>query len=137
MGVMFQGDVKVSGAGKIPVDSSFSKESTNAIQNKVVSAGLEDMRDWVTGRHVTFNATVTTNWTQDGDYFYQDIAVSGILETDSPVVDIVTGSDNATNIQYSESICKVFRITTSENSIRVWATEAIAAEFPIQLKAVR
>lgn len=85
----------------------------------------------------SYTATVTTAWTADGDYFYQDITVSGILETDDPIVDILSGSDNALNVQYSEAICKVIHITTSNDSIRVWAAEAISIEFPIKLKAVR
>lgn len=86
---------------------------------------------------VTYTATVTATWTTSGDYFYQDIAVSGILATDNPVVDILPGSDNAANVVYGENMCKVFRIVTSANSIRVWATEAIETAFPIQLKVVR
>lgn len=85
----------------------------------------------------TYTATVSTGWTASGNYFYKDVTVSGILATDNPVVDINAGSDNAANALYSESICKVFRITTSANSIRLWATEAIAQAFPIQLKVVR
>ena len=85
----------------------------------------------------TYTATVTTGWTSSGGYFYQDIAVSGILAADNPVVDILPGDDNALNIKYSALICKVFRITTSANSIRVWATEAITTAFPIQMKVVR
>ncbi|MBR2934919.1 MAG: hypothetical protein IKB79_05010 [Oscillospiraceae bacterium] len=85
----------------------------------------------------TYTATVTTSWTASGDYYYQDITVSGILATDTPIVDIVCGSDNAANKVYSENICKVFRITTSANKIRVWATEKISTAFPIQLKVVR
>ena len=85
----------------------------------------------------TYTATVTTSWTKSGVYYYQDIAVSGIVANDTPVVDIVSGSDNAANVLYAEAICKVFRITTSANSIRVWAKEAINTAFPIQLKVVR
>lgn len=85
----------------------------------------------------TYTATVTTSWTASGDYYYQDITVSGILATDTPIVDIMCGSDNAANKVYSENICKVFRITTSANKVRVWATEAISTAFPIQLKVVR
>lgn len=86
---------------------------------------------------VTYTATVTETWTADGDYFYQDIVVDGIQTTDNPTVDILTGDDNALNVQYSNAICKVFRVKTSANSIQVWATEAVAMEFPIQLKVVR
>ena len=85
----------------------------------------------------TYTATVTATWTASGDYFYQDITVSGILATDNPIVDINPGSDNAANKLYSDSICKVFRITTSANKIRVWATEKVTTAFPIQLKVVR
>ena len=99
--------------------------------------GLAEVWSLVKARVVTYNATVTTSWTASGDYFYQNIAVSGILATDNPIVDIVCGSDNDANVLYSESICKVFRITTSANSIQVWATESIASSFPIQLKVVR
>ena len=86
---------------------------------------------------VTYAATVSTAWVADDDFFYQDIDVPGILATDNPIVDILCGSENAANKGFSENMCKVFRITTSANSIRVWATEAISTAFPIQLKVVR
>ena len=85
----------------------------------------------------TYTATVTTAWMAYDNYYYQDIDVEGILATDNPIVEILCGSDNAANKLYSDCICKVFRITTSANSIRVWATEAISTAFPIQLKVVR
>lgn len=84
-----------------------------------------------------YNATVTAVWTQSEDYYYQDVNVSGILSTDIPVVDILTGDDNALNIQYTHNMAKIFRITTSNNKIRVWATENIRSAFPIVLKVVR
>lgn len=105
-------------------DISYSKEEIDALLSGKASTA-------------TYTATVTSTWTASDSYYYQDIVVDGILATDNPIVDINPGSDNAANITYSECICKVFRITTSANSIRVWATEAIASAFPIQLKVVR
>lgn len=99
--------------------------------------GLAELWSLVKERVFTCTATVTAAWTASGDYFYQDITVPGILATDNPVADIVCGSDNAANVVYGENMCKVFRITASANSIRVWATEAIETAFPIQLKVVR
>ena len=84
-----------------------------------------------------YTATVTTTWTASGDYFYQDIAVNGILATDTPIVGINPGSDNAANVQYSLGMSNVFRITTSDNSIRVWARAKPTVAIPIQLKVVR
>ena len=85
----------------------------------------------------SYTATVATGWTASGSHFYKDVTVSGLLATDNPIVDINPSTDNAANVLYSEAICKVFRITTSANSIRLWATEAIATAFPIQIKVVR
>ena len=85
----------------------------------------------------TYTVTVPTAWVQSGNFYYQDIAVEGVLEADNPVVDILPGEDNDANILYSEAMAKVLHITTAENSIRVWAKEAINIAFPIQLKVVR
>lgn len=85
----------------------------------------------------TYNATVTTSWTASGEYFYQNITVNGITANDNPIVAINTGTDNAANKLYSESLGKVIRIVTAANKITVYATEAIGTAFPIQLKVVR
>ena len=85
----------------------------------------------------TYTATVTDSWTASDTYYYQDIAVTGILDTDEPIVDIDPGTDNIKNVAYSEALCKVFRITTSKDSIRVWSTSKINTAFPIRLKVVR
>ena len=84
-----------------------------------------------------YAATVPAAWIQSGGCYYQDIAVNGILEADTPIVDIKPGEDNDANIVYAEAYSKVFRITTFANKVRVWATEAIETAFPIQLKVVR
>lgn len=83
-----------------------------------------------------YTVAVGTSWTASGDYFYQDIAVNGITATDNPIVDIKCDSDNAANLVYAENMGKVFRITTSDGFITVWATEAIVSSFPIRIKVV-
>ena len=84
-----------------------------------------------------FTATLSTSWTTSGNYFYQDVAVSGLLATDTPVVGVNPGSDNAANVQYSMGFSNVFRVTTSANSIRVWARAKPTVAIPIQIKVVR
>jgi hypothetical protein len=86
-----------------------------------------------------YTATISADWafSNDGGYFYQDVAVDGILETDNPIVDVLPGSDGAANILNCKNMCKILWITTSDNSIRVAATEAISTALPIQLKVVR
>lgn len=85
----------------------------------------------------TFAATVDGGWAEEGGCFYQDITVTGMRETDEPFPDIEPSTDNEATLLYADAFSKVFRITTGENSIRVWATEAISISFPIRLKVVR
>ena len=94
---------------------------------------------WTEHFSKTFSTTVTTTWTASDIYFYQDIAVTGILATDNPIVDInpTSNASHADVAAYAEAISKVFRIQTSANSIRVWATAKPAIAFPIRLKVVR
>ena len=138
-----QGTANAAGTAASNAQSTASAASTAAAnaQNTANAANTAaaNAQSTANGKAstVTYTATVTNTWTASGDYFYQDVAVSGILAADNPIVDIVCGSDNAANALYSESICKVFRITTAANSVRVWATEAVATAFPIQLKVVR
>lgn len=89
------------------------------------------------GRSLIYTATVTTSWLEEGGYYYQDIAVEGIQETDTPIVGIDPGEDNSGNVAYSVAISNVFRITTSANSIRVWARSKPSIAFPIRLKVVK
>lgn len=87
----------------------------------------------------TYTVTIPTAWVQSGALYYQDITdgVQGMLSTDNPVPGVAYGTDNDANLLFEECFGKLFRITTSNNSIRVWAKEAISTAFPIQLKVVR
>ena len=86
---------------------------------------------------ITLTATVGTSWTANGGYYYQEISVPGILASDTPVVSVLTGSDNAANELYVRSMGKVVRIVAEENKITVWAKDSILSAFPIQMKVVR
>lgn len=88
-------------------------------------------------RSLIHTRTVSTSWLEEGGYYYQDIDVEGIQETDTPIVGIDPGEDNAANVAYSVAISNVFRITTSANSIRVWARSKPSIAFPIRIKAVK
>lgn len=85
----------------------------------------------------TYTAIITTAWIADGGYYYQDISLPGIKNTDNPIVDILTGEDNAANVVYAKEICKIFRVVTSNDKVRAWATGKPSVAIPIQLKVVR
>ena len=86
---------------------------------------------------VTLTCTVPVAWTASGDFFYQNVSVPGILASDNPVTDILTGTDNAANKLYAEAWGKVLRATTYDGGVQIWCTEAPTVAFPLQFKVVR
>ena len=89
------------------------------------------------GATIQYIATITTNWTGDAAPYTQEIAVEGILEGDDPIVDLVLSDDYATSQVQLEEWKKVYRITTSDNLITVYAEESILINLSIQLLVSR
>lgn len=88
---------------------------------------------------VTYTVSVDTTWTENsaGGY-YKTVPVSGMLESDNPIADVILGADVEANALYLEAWGCVTRITTAENSITLYANgDAPSAAFDIQLKVVR
>lgn len=85
-----------------------------------------------------YTATIGTSWSGSAAPYTQTVSVPGILSTDTPIVDI-----NFSSIAYSnkEAVVtawsSIYRITTSNNSITVYADEKTETAVPIQLKVVR
>ncbi len=86
-----------------------------------------------------YTAIVTTTWKlrSDGTYYYQDVSVDGILESDTPIADVVLGADADANAAYLEAWACVNRISTADGSITLYASEAPGSAMTIQLKVVR
>ena len=103
-------------------------------------AGLKELWALIKGRVVTYTVNVPASWTEDttnGGYT-QTVTVSGILETDNPMADVILGSDIEANALYLEAWGLVTRITTAANSITLYANgDAPATAFTMQLKVVR
>ena len=85
-----------------------------------------------------YTATIGTSWSGSAAPYTQTVSVPGILSSDTPIVDI-----NFSSIAYSDkedivtAWSSIYRITTSNNSITVYADETTATAVPIQLKVVR
>lgn len=86
---------------------------------------------------LTLTCTVPVSWTASGSYYTQTVAVTGMLETDNPVADILPGTDNDANKLYAEAWGKVQSIDTLDGAVRLWCTSKPGTAFPVQFKVVR
>lgn len=93
--------------------------------------------DTVFAQTVVYQAIIGTSWSGSAPYT-QNISVSGILESDTPIVDIdLSAVDYSNKDAVIEAYSKIYRITTAANSITIYADEATTTAVPIQLKVVR
>lgn len=84
-----------------------------------------------------YTATLSTTWSGSGPYT-QTVTVSGMLAADTPIVDLVPSTTNATAILQAEAWACVGKITTAANAITVTCFEdKPTTAIPIQLKVVR
>lgn len=87
---------------------------------------------------VLYTATLTTTWTSATTGYTQNVTVSGVLASDTPVIGIVQTTTVATNQTLLENWALVSRITTAANKITAYAYgDKPTVALPIQILCVR
>ena len=85
----------------------------------------------------TYTANVSTTWTGTEAPYRQTISVVGMTSNDNPIVDVVPSTTYETAKTQISEYGKIYKITTSTDSITVYATEKTETVVPIQLKCVK
>lgn len=118
-------------------ESAITEASSTATQAKETA---EDAAAQVASKATTtvYKTTIGTSWTGSEAPYSQVISLAGILESDTPIVDVdLSGVNYADKDSVIEAFSKVYRITTSDGSITVLADDSTTTNVPIQLKVVR
>lgn len=84
-----------------------------------------------------YTGTISTAWNGSVAPFSQDITINGLLAGDNPIVDLVPSSDYATAAKEIEDYGKIFRMTTTADTLTVYATEKTTTTLNIQLAVMR
>jgi len=87
--------------------------------------------------HAVLTTTLDTTWQGSKAPYTKTQTVNGLLATDTPIVDVVMSGTFATDEARIEAWGYVYRITTADNAITLYATEKPTVSLPIQLKVVR
>lgn len=87
--------------------------------------------------HAVLTTTLDTAWQGSEAPYTKTQTVNGLLATDTPIVDVVMSGTFTIDKARQEAWAAVYRITTADNVITLYATEKPAVELPIQLKVVR
>lgn len=88
-------------------------------------------------KHGTYESTLNTTWSGSTAPFSKAQTVTGILATDTPIIDIIMSGTYATDEERIEAWGYIYRAVTSANTITFYATEKPTVELPLQIKVVR
>lgn len=100
--------------------------------------GSLEVGEGIKGAEKTFTVNVgATGWTGESAPFSNALFVLGMSVSDNPVVDIVMSGDFETDQALLEAWASVYRVTTSDDVVTLYAIEKPAIDFSIQLKVVR
>lgn len=92
----------------------------------------------IIGTSNSYTATLPyTSWTGSSAPYSKAVTVSGILSTDTPIIDVVLSGVYNTDITIQDSWTVIYRAVTSENTITFYATSVPNVDIPIQIKVVR
>lgn len=85
-----------------------------------------------------YTATIaTTSWTTASAPYTSSITVTGILATDTPIIDVVMTGTFVDDEGIIEAWGGVYRAETTADVVTFSATELPTVDLPIQLKVVR
>ena len=101
-----------------------------------VTSNIQTQLNAKAGTTSVYTATIGTTWSGSGPYT-QTVTVTGITADDTPIVDLVPSTTQATAITQMGEYQKIFKITTAANSITVYATSKTTSNLSIQLRPLR
>jgi hypothetical protein len=121
------------------------ENSVSGIDNMVDTRVVLDLGKYATVEQLndkasvsTYSATIeSTSWTGSSAPFSKAVTVTGILSTDTPILDLVLTGTFATDQTMLENWAKIYRAVTSADTITFYATEVPSANITIQAKVVR
>ena len=89
-------------------------------------------------KHAVLTTTLTaTSWTGTTSPYAQSVTVSGVVSTDTPIIDVVMSGTYSTDEARIEAWGYIYRAVTANSSMTFYATEKPTVSLPIQIKVVR
>lgn len=86
----------------------------------------------------TFTTVITADgWTGEAAPYTNAVTVTGLLATDTPIVDMIPSDTFETAEEETEAYANIYRMVTADNQLKAYATEKPTVDISIQIKAVR
>ena len=108
---------------------------TSGGQNATLQAVLDTLGEAVS---VEYSGTLADDgWTGETAPYTQAVTISGILATDSPIIDLVPSNDYATAVAEDTAWGSIYRAVASANTITFYAKEAPTVALTFKARCIR
>lgn len=85
----------------------------------------------------TYAVTIDAEWSGSAAPYSKDVTVNGLLDSDTPIIDLVASSVFADAEAQIEAWGYVYKAVTTENTLTLYAIDKPSAALPVQIKVVR
>ena len=123
----------------LPDDFNRIEGNTQYLKDEIDSHLAEKANLSVLGHvnHAVLTATLDTTWSGTSAPYTKTVSVSGILSTDTPIIDVVMSGTYSTDEARTEAWGYIYRAVTGADSITFYATDKPTVDLPIQIRVVR
>lgn len=129
---------EIGGSVSIPDNSvSTAKIQNSAVTEAKLATGSVTSEKVASGAvSATYSATLNTTWEGTGPYT-KTVSVTGMLATDTPIIDIIMSGTFSTDRSRSAEFAKIYRAVTAAGSITFYAEEKPTVSLPVRMLCVR
>lgn len=110
-------------------------------KDRLPASLINAMQDAITEAAITFTKTIQSlqsSWTLSNGMYSQTISCSGLLATDTPIIDVVTNSSMDDNKLFIEAWSHIVRAVANDESITLYTDGTIPkVTFSVNVKVVR
>lgn len=125
-------------AGHLQAEIEAMQESLNHIQaDQIVDSAVTAEKIAANAVSTDYTATIDTGWGGTAAPYWRTVTIPGILESDTPIIDLRPSATIATAEAQIEAWGYVYRALTAANVITFYATEKPTVSLPIKIKVVR
>ena len=117
--------------------SGYIGASGGTITGTLTVSGTLNVTGSATGIKKTYSGTLSTSWSGSKAPYTQAVTVSGILATDTPILDYTNSGTYATDQNREEGWLNIYRAVTTANRITFYAHEKPTVSIPFTAQVVR
>ena len=117
--------------------SGYLGASGGTITGTLTISGTLNVTGSATGIKKTYSGTLSTSWSGSKAPYTQAVSVSGILATDTPILDYTNSGTYATDQNREEGWLNIYRAVTSANRITFYAHAKPTVSIPFTAQVIR